>query len=285
MDKLPDIASALRQVRAAFENGRLAEAAVDARVLLAGLLELSSTDLIIQDKRLLTASEWERVCEAIDRRLAGEPVYRILGVREFYGLPFALSKDTLEPRQDTEILVDTVLDVAGSRENFRRILDLGIGTGAIILSLLHELPNARGVGADISADAVKTARKNAEQLGLSQRFDAVVSNWFENIDGVFDIIVSNPPYIESGVVEGLTPEVRQYDPIIALDGGPDGLAPYRIIAGNAADYLVDTGQVAVEIGWKQKESVSAIFAEEGFTLRKALQDLAGNDRVLLFGRR
>ncbi|MCO6188212.1 peptide chain release factor N(5)-glutamine methyltransferase [Rhizobium sp. L1K21] len=283
MDKPSDIASVLKDVRRRFEQAGFGEAAQDARVLVSGILGLSATELILHDRQVLSAEECGRIEVAVKRRLAGEPVYRILGERSFYGLNFKLSADTLEPRLDTEILVDAALEAVGDNGGHVRILDLGIGTGAIILSLLHALPKAHGVGCDISEGAVATAQENAERLGLSARFEARISNWFENVEGRFDLIVSNPPYIESDEIEGLAPEVRQFDPRAALDGGPDGLAPYRAIAQNAAGFLNENGFVAVEIGWQQRIDVSGIFTESGFVFRRCVKDLGGHDRVLLFG--
>ncbi len=284
MDKRPNIDEALKQVRSTFEDANVPGAALDARVLISGILGLSSADFIIQEKRILSSQDWQRIQDGVERRLAGEPVYRILGERFFYGLPFLLSPGTLEPRQDTETLVDMVLDAQGDEERPCRILDLGTGTGIIVLSLLELLPNATGVGVDISEDAVATARKNAEKLGLDGRFEAKVSDWFENVDGRFDVIVSNPPYIESREIETLSAEVQQFDPRVALDGGPDGLSAYRIIAEHAADYLADEGLLAVEIGWRQKRDVSWVFDVCGYKLQGAAKDLAGNDRALLFSR-
>lgn len=281
MDR-PTVASALKEVRLALSEAGIAEAAQDARVLVSGILGLTSTDLILHEKRALDEKNVSRLEAAVERRVTGEPVYRILGERSFYGLNFKLSEGTLEPRQDTEVLVDTILEALGEPDQSWRILDLGVGTGAIVLTLLHEMPNASGLGVDLSEDAIETAAENAGRLGLSERFEARKSNWFENVEGRFDVIVSNPPYIETAEIAALSQEVRRFDPPAALDGGPDGLAPYRIIAREAAHYLAENGMVGVEIGWRQKLDVSAIFAENGFTLVSAVADLAGNDRVLLF---
>lgn len=281
MDR-PTVASALKEARLALSEAGIAEAAQDARVLVSGILGLTSTDLILHEKRTLDEKDGSRLEAAVERRVAGEPVYRILGERSFYGLNFKLSEGTLEPRQDTEVLVDTILEALGEPDRGWRILDLGIGTGAIVLSLLHEMPNASGLGVDLSEDAIETAAENSGRLGLSERFEARKSDWFENVEGRFDVIVSNPPYIETAEIAALSQEVRRFDPPAALDGGPDGLAPYRIIAREAVHYLAENGMVGVEIGWRQKLDVSAIFAENGFTLVSAVADLAGNDRVLLF---
>ena len=163
-----------------------------------------------------------------------------------------------------------------------RLLDLGTGTGAIVLALLKEMPEAEGTGSDISEDALATAGENASRLGLSKRFAGVRSHWFDKIIGRFDIIVSNPPYIRSDVIPALEPEVRDFDPLAALDGGPDGLAAYRAIAADAGDFLEKDGVVGVEIGFDQKETVTAIFHAAGFKLAQAGRDYGGNDRVLVF---
>ena len=214
-------------------------------------------------------------------------MHRILGHREFHGLDLLLSKETLEPRPDTEVLVDTLLPAlkeAVSRKGSARILDLGTGTGAICLVLLKECAQASGIGSDISADALETAAKNAARNGLDSRFETIRSNWFEKISGRFDIIVSNPPYIRTDIVATLDPEVRNHDPMAALDGGQDGLAPYRLIAADAGRFLVENGTVGVEIGFDQRLDVSAIFASHGFSLLDAVKDYGGNDRVLTFRR-
>jgi release factor glutamine methyltransferase len=223
----------------------------------------------------------------VARRAAGEPVHRILGFREFYGLKLFLSPETLEPRPDTETLVDAVLPFlrqTAAREGACRVLDLGTGTGAIALALLAEVPQATAVGVDISADALSTASRNARENGLSGRFQAVHSDWFENISGTFHAIVANPPYIPANELQTLQSEVRNFDPARALDGGADGLDAYRTIAGQAKAYLDATGRLAVEIGHTQKEDVSRLFEAAGFQVVEARKDLAGHERVLVFQR-
>ncbi|MGU4174294.1 HemK/PrmC family methyltransferase, partial [Pseudomonas aeruginosa] len=161
---------------------------------------------------------------------------------------------------------------------------MGTGTGAICLALLKECPEATGIGSDISADALETAARNAARNDLGARFEAIRSDWFEKISGRFDIIVSNPPYIRTDIVATLGQEVRIHDPMAALDGGQDGLAPYRLIAADAGRFLVENGIVGVEIGFDQRLDVSAIFASHGFSLLDAVKDYGGNDRVLTFRR-
>jgi release factor glutamine methyltransferase len=277
--------AAVAEARARFSAAGLADAAIEARMLIGGLLGLSNTEVFTGGDRLLTEAEQEKIAQAVERRLKREPVHRILGIREFHGMELLISKETLEPRPDTEILVDSMLPhvrriVAGKGSAL--LLDIGTGTGAIALSFLKECPQLSGVGSDISQDALETAARNAERLGMAARFQTVRSTWFENISGRFDIIASNPPYIRSDVIPALEPEVRDFDPLAALDGGPDGLDAYRAIAAEAGNFLQEDGVLGVEIGFDQKRAVTDIFASHGFVLREAVRDYGGNDRVLVF---
>nr|WP_262913568.1 peptide chain release factor N(5)-glutamine methyltransferase [Rhizobium halophilum] len=266
----------------------LPDAAMEARILIAGLLGLNSTEIFIGTDRVLAEDEALKIASAVERRLKREPVHRILGEREFYGMKLKLSDETLEPRPDTEILVDAVLPRLlrlSAGKGSVRVLDLGTGTGAIILALLKECPLALGVAADISQDALQTAYQNAQRLGLADRFSSVQSGWYEKIEGRFDIIVSNPPYIATCVVSELEPEVKDFDPRRALDGGPDGLDAYHAIAAGASGFLERDGIIGVEIGFDQKGSVTKIFEAAGYELEAAERDYGGNDRVLLFSLR
>ena len=276
------------EARRRFEAAGLGDAATDARVLVCGLLGLSPTALLLEGEQPVPAELLGRVEDAIARRLAREPVHRILGRRDFYGLDLALSSGTLEPRPDTEILVDVILPhlkamVAQGRKP--KLVDLGTGTGAIALALLHECPEAVAVGIDISEDALKTAADNAERNGLASRFATRAGPWFDNTAECFDIIVSNPPYIRSDVVKGLEPEVTKFDPMVALDGGPDGLDAYREIAQDAASHLEDQGLIGLEIGFDQRRDVAQIFELAGFSLVEERRDYGDNDRVLVFAKR
>jgi release factor glutamine methyltransferase len=281
------LSALLSEVRQALLVGGIEAAATDARTLVSGLLGLSATDVLTRGDRAISTEERERVMAAVSRRVAREPVHRILGYREFYGLTLSLSPATLEPRPDTEVLVDAVLPhlqrkVAENGE--ARILDLGTGTGAICLALLHECEEATGVGCDISSDAVDTAIRNAHLNGLQDRFTGTVSDWFGAVEGRFDIIVSNPPYIRSEVIAMLDPEVREHDPMAALDGGEDGLEAYRMLASGADAFLKPGGIVGLEIGFDQRESVSQLFAASGFRCLQTVSDYGGNDRALVFER-
>lgn len=279
------LASLLRRVRAQLAQAGLDSPHLDARLIVEHFTRTSRSDAILRPEQSIADEAVTQIDAAIARRITGEPVHRILGFREFYGLKLKLSVETLEPRPDTEILVDTMLPFIRERvaqAGACSILDLGTGTGAIALALLSQAPGTKAVGVDISQDALATAAANAADLGLAERFSTVKSSWFEKIPGRFDVIVSNPPYIRSDVIPGLGVEVRNHDPIAALDGGRDGLAAYRLIAAGAASHLVTDGQIGVEIGYDQRDSVRMVFEAKGFELVTARQDFAGNDRVLLF---
>jgi release factor glutamine methyltransferase len=271
--------------RRTLEAAGLPEAALDARLLVEAMTGTTRTLAVIAPERPVEATEAQAVARAVRRRLSGEPVHRIIGRREFYGLDLALSAHTLEPRPDTEVLVDLVLPhlkAFAAQRGSVRLLDMGTGTGAIALALLHEVPQATATATDISPGALETAAANAAQLGLAARFSPLRSDWFGSVDGRFDLIVSNPPYIETADIAGLAPEVRLFDPPAALDGGADGLDAYRAIASGAAARLAPGGLVAVEIGHLQKAAVVTIFETEGFGLLDERRDLGGRNRALLF---
>ncbi|MDX3978755.1 peptide chain release factor N(5)-glutamine methyltransferase [Shinella sp.] len=279
------LAEALAAARRRLLEAGIADAAQDARLLIAGMLDLSSTAFVTDGTRVLDAAQMATIDAVLARRVAREPVHRILGRRAFSRLDLALSPETLEPRPDTEVLVDTLVPHATRMiaETGRcRILDLGTGTGAICLALLDLIAGTTGVGTDLSPGALETARRNADINEVADRFEAVESDWFAAVTGVFDIIVSNPPYIVRSVVGTLDDEVRLYDPILALDGGEDGLDAYRAIAAGAGDRLRNNGLVAYEIGYDQKDQVTVIMRENGFARIEAVRDFGGNDRVLLF---
>ncbi|WP_349956394.1 peptide chain release factor N(5)-glutamine methyltransferase [Rhizobium sp. ZPR3] len=281
----PTISGLLQEVRARFAEADLDDPATEARILVGGLLYLSATGLVTHGSEPVSEGDAAAVRAAIARRLKHEPVYRILGEREFYGLSLKLSAATLEPRPDTEILVDTMLPHLRrleSKVGNVHILDIGTGTGAICLALLHECPGATGVGSDISGEALETARGNAERNGLAARFGTAQGSWFEAIHGCFHVIVSNPPYIASSVISTLAPEVKDFDPPAALDGGLDGLDAYRAIAKDAARFLYPNGMIGVEIGYDQRETVTSVFEGAGFSLVEAVRDYGQNDRVLVF---
>ncbi|WP_157018851.1 peptide chain release factor N(5)-glutamine methyltransferase [Mesorhizobium xinjiangense] len=279
------LSSLLDKARRRLADGGVADAALDARLLVEHFTATRRIDAISRPDQLIGPAAVAALDVAIERRLAGEPVHRILGFREFYGLELGLSADTLEPRPDTEILVDLVLDrlraIVAARGGCR-ILDLGTGTGAIALAVLAEIPQAVATGVDIAPGAVAAATSNAARLGLAERFEALQSDWFEKISGRYDAILSNPPYITHEEMAELMPEVSGFDPHRALDGGPDGLDAYRLIAAQSGEFLAPEGLVGVEIGHRQKMQVIEIFAGLGFRHVDAAVDLAGRDRALMF---
>lgn len=261
------------------------DASLEARILVEGLTDTSRTDALVAPDRQVSAEQAGAVRSALVRRIAGEPVHRILGWREFYGLKLMLSPDTLEPRPDTETLVDLALPVARrfmDEKSACRILDLGTGTGAIALALLSQTPGATALGVDISPDALATARTNADMNGIGRGFETLLSDWFGKVETRFHMIVSNPPYIATKVWEGLDREVREFDPRLALDAGEDGLEAYRRIAAGAQNHLEDDGMVAVEAGFDQAGKVADIFAAQGFHKVAERRDLGGRERALGF---
>jgi release factor glutamine methyltransferase len=252
---------------------------LDARLLVGHALRLDHAALTAQVARRLTGAEAAALDAILARRLAHEPVARILGAKEFWSLPLRITPDVLVPRPETETVVEAVLAVA-ERGRPLRIADLGVGSGAILLALLSELPAAFGVGTDRDARALGVARDNARRLGLAARAGFVACDFGTGLAGGCDVVVSNPPYIPTQDIATLAPDVRDHDPRAALDGGPDGLAAYRAIAADATRLLAAGGWLAVEIGVGQEEAVSALLAAHGLA-GAPQRDLAGHPRVLI----
>jgi release factor glutamine methyltransferase len=282
---------ALRKVSGLFADAGIESPELDARWLVQGVLGVTHAELISRADCLL-GGHADAVADAANRRMTGEPLSRILGTQEFYGREFALSPATLDPRADTETLIDVSLKIAdaeGGRQRPLRILDLGTGTGCLLLTLLAELPHATGIGCDISAEAVATAASNARRLGVADRSEFVVADMLSpgfgspGFGGPFDLIISNPPYIPSAVVAGLERHVRDFDPLAALDGGADGLRFYRaLVSGFAA--LVPDGWLVLEIGYDQAEAVQMLLeAARGparWSTPKVTSDLGHNPRCV-----
>ena len=277
--------AALRLCVGALEAAGHDGAAGDARFLLLGILGLEARDLLLAGETPLAPEEATSLDAALARRLSGEPVARILGAWEFWGLPIRLTPETLVPRPDTEILVEAALATVPNRDGPLRCLDLGTGSGCILAALLTELPHAFGIGLDRSAAALTTARHNLSANGLAGRAAVVVADWCDSLRGRFDLIVSNPPYIARDVIPTLDREVRAHDPVRALDGGVDGLDAYRRILDGVRvrGLLAVGGTLAIEIGYDQAGAVSNLAEAAGFATRGLTRDLAGHDRVLCFG--
>jgi release factor glutamine methyltransferase len=278
------IDAARRALTARFASAGIDSAELDARTLIGAALNLDLTGLIASAMRTLTSSDAARLDEFTRRRLAREPVARIVGTKEFWGLPLNLSAATLVPRPDTETVVERALEIlrAGDLQHRAlRIADLGTGSGAILLALLSELPNAEGIGTDISAEALATAEANATQLDLAPRARFIRCDYATGLSGAFDLIVSNPPYIRSADIAGLAVEVREHDPHLALDGGADGLAAYRALIPQSAALLVPGGALVVEAGQGQSEAIETLMTGTGLTVDgRPKTDLAGIFRAI-----
>ena len=282
------VEAARRALAARFRAGAIDSAELDARMLLGAVLGLDLTGLIAAARRLLTAAEAARLEDSARRRLAGEPVARLVGRKEFWGLPLRLSAATLVPRPDTETVVELALELAleirrGAGDPTRRlcIADLGTGSGAILLALLSELPDADGYGTDVSVAALRTARANAADLGLADRAAFIACDYVAALAGTFDLIVSNPPYIRSAAIPGLAVEVRDHDPLGALDGGTDGLDAYRALIPQAARLLAQRGALIVEAGQGQSGDIQELMTAAGLTPeRPPKSDLAGIPRAV-----
>ena len=274
---------ARRALAAQLRSAQLEEAELDARILLGAALGLDLTGLVAQAARLLAEAETSRLAQYAGRRIAGEPVARILGSREFWGLPFRLSEATLVPRPDTETVVELALEIFRERQASHqlRIVDIGTGSGAILLALLHDIPGAFGVGTDLSLTALKTARDNAAALGLADRASFVACSYAAALRGPFDLVVSNPPYIPSAEIPKLSIEVREHDPHLALDGGNDGYDAYRVLIPQAAERLAPGGALIVEAGQGQAADIETLMAAAALVVdRPPKADLAGIPRAV-----
>jgi release factor glutamine methyltransferase len=269
---------------ARFRTGAIDSAELDSRILVSHVLGLDLTGLIAAANRLVTSDESARLEDFARRRLTNEPVARLLGSREFWGLSLKLSAATLVPRPDTETVVELALEMlraAPDSDRSLRLADIGTGSGAILLALLSELPGAYGAGTDISELALRTAASNATSLGLGGYAGFIACDYAAALSGPFDLIVSNPPYIRSADIAGLATEVRDHDPRLALDGGSDGLDAYRALIPQAARLLGRRGVLVVEAGQGQSGDIEGLMTKEGLMLeRPARADLAGIRRAV-----
>ena len=276
------VAQARRALTDAFRQAKLDSPELDARLLVGHALGLDHTALTIDSGRSLGGDAAYALAVLAARRLEREPVARILGVKEFWGLPLRLNNATLVPRPETETVVEAalaVIDSAGPRTRALRIADLGTGSGALLVALLTELPNATGIGTDMSRDALAAARDNASRLGITARTEFAICDFGAALAGRFDLVVSNPPYIASADIDTLSPEVR-HDPRSALDGGADGLDCYRTIAKQAPELLKPDGDLVVELGIGQEPAVAKLFRAVGLKPSAARPDLLGIPRAL-----
>jgi len=277
------VSEALQLIAQTFRAAGIDDADADARVLAGHALHLDRARLISQSDRVLEAREVNAISGLAARRLKREPVSRILGRKEFWSLALAITPDVLVPRPETETVVEGALDFvvrSGLRMEKLRILDIGTGSGALLVALLNELPNATGIGTDISRAALEAAQINVAQFGFESRSSLIACDMAAGVEGQFDLVVSNPPYIARGQIASLAPEVRDYDPMMALDGGDDGLTAYRSISADAKRILAQGGRLFVEMGAGQEPAVRELFTNAGLVVGIARNDLAGTPRVL-----
>lgn len=279
----PTLLTAWKGAQARLKAAGIDSPSIDARLLLEAATGAGRVDILTDPYRVIEADKAATLDAMVERRLKREPVSRILGKKGFWKIMLNVTPDVLSPRPDTETLLDVIVRAFPPQRAFEMI-DLGTGSGAILLAALMERAGARGVGTDISTEAIAVARENAANLDLNNRCTFIRTDWAAGFaDHSFDLVVSNPPYIPTGDIAGLDPEVREHDPHLALDGGPDGLQPYRALAPEIARILRPEGVFAVEIGWDQGAQVKALFEAAGFTGVKVVKDLGDRDRVVTNG--
>ena len=283
MTEAATLLTAWKAAQARLKAGRIDSPSIDARLLLEAATGASRTDILTDPYRPVAADQVSVLDAYVERRLRREPVSRILGKKGFWKIMLNVTPDVLSPRADTEAILDVVLLHYPPHQAFT-MADLGTGSGAILLAALAERSGERRVGTDVSSEALAVARENAANLGLDGRCDFLRTEWATGFgDASFDLVVSNPPYIPSGDIEGLDPEVRDHDPRLALDGGDDGLGAYRDLAPEIRRVLKPDGIFAVEIGWDQGPAVKALFEAQGFADVIVVKDLSDRDRVVTNG--
>lgn len=275
----------LRDAAVALTAAGIDNARFEARLLLAHAVGVTVEWLVAHGGETASAAAVETLRVLTARRVRREPMAYIVGEREFWGLPFKVSPAVLVPRPDSETLIEAALALMPERTEPWRIVDLGVGSGCLLLTLLREFPNASGVGMDASPAALAVAEANAVALGVAARLRLVEGDWrqpgwAERLGGHFDLLVSNPPYVDTAAIAGLMPDVARFEPHLALDGGPDGLAAYRIIAGEAARLVVPGGWVLIEAGEGQAPEISALLSAAGFVPGRPWKDLGGIDRIV-----
>ncbi len=281
------ISSIYQEIKHCFMLADIDNPELDARLLLQHTTKICREDFILKADNIIPIEQYNILQSYKKRRLLGEPVSRIIGKREFYGSDFLLSPETLDPRPDTEVIIEAIIKHVNSKPDLLkncRIIDLGTGTGCIVLTLLKLLPHATAIAIDINSNAIKTAQKNAENLELVDRIEFICTSWteenFKNNFSSFDIVVSNPPYIPHADIAELAVEVKNFDPMKALDGGLDGLDCYRSIINILPDLLSPSGICFFEIGYNQAKDVMTLLEEKKFSEIIIEKDFAGLDRCI-----
>ncbi len=271
----------LRHAVLELQRAHIETASMDARILLQYVLQVTREELLLDNERELKPKQLAAYQELVEKRKNRQPVSQLTGKREFWGMCFKVTQSTLDPRPDSETLIEAILSRLPAREAPLKVLDLGTGTGCLLLTVLSEYPNASGTGVDISADALDVARENATRLGLEGRTAFVSSCWGSNVEGSYDIVISNPPYIPSSVIPGLAAEVAQWEPKLALDGGPDGMDCYRAIVPQLKTLLNPEGVAVFEIGIGQAKELEALVQSHGMKVAGTRDDMAYITRCVL----
>lgn len=274
------VGAALNEATRRLRGAAVPAPRIDASVLLAAVLGVDRAGLWQRDDRMLSPGEARCFDDFLTQRLARRPVSQIVGEREFWSLSFVVSGDVLDPRPDSETVVEAVLAEIPDRTRPLRLLDLGTGSGCLLLALLSELPCAIGVGVDASPAALAIAARNARRFGLRDRCMLLAGDWASALDGPFDVVVSNPPYLRSAELAEVAPEVREHEPALALDGGPDGLVAYRALIGQLPRLLADSGVVFLECGADQATEVDSLLSDVRLSRVRRHRDLAGHDRCV-----
>jgi len=283
---MSDLAGAIADTAARLAKAGIADARHEARLLVIEATGFAPATLIADPRRSVAEVDAGRLARLVARRAAREPLSRVIGWREFWSLRFALTADTLDPRPDSETLIAAALETArnaGAENRALAVLDLGTGSGCLLLAVLSELPLATGLGIDVSEGALAAAKANARSLGLAGRARFARGDWGQGLAGQFDLILCNPPYIPAGEIAGLEPEVAQFEPPLALAGGPDGLAAYRRLAVELPRLLAPHGRAFLEVGAGQAGAVESILTEGGLGPLGRRCDLANRPRCLIFG--
>ncbi|MFL2833846.1 MAG: peptide chain release factor N(5)-glutamine methyltransferase [Alphaproteobacteria bacterium] len=271
------------QIVKRFNSSDIQSSNLDAKIILKEALNVQDQELILDPDIFLKSYEKKLLFEMVARREKGEPISRILGSKEFFSLDFKVNNFVLDPRPETEHLVEESIKKI-KENNYNNILELGVGSGCAIISILKSCKLIYGMGVDISLEAIKTARENASNNNVNN-LDLIVSDWGTSIDKKFDLLISNPPYLRSDQIDNLPKEVKSFDPIISLDGGSEGLTAYQNIAKDAKRVLSDNGTIIIEIAFDQAKNVEKIFINNDFLLQNKVKDYSGLDRIMVFSKK
>jgi len=275
------IKTLLTNIKEQFTAQGIENPVLDARLVMQEVLNITHEEILLNNNRVITANESKALSILVSRRLKREPISRILGKRAFWKHEFKLSDKTLDPRPDSETIIQSVISSFNKNDELN-ILDLGTGTGCLLLSILNEFPNSKGVGVDISSGAIDIAKENAKEIGISKKVNFIDSDWKNmELNNSFNVIISNPPYIENSEIESLEPEVKNFDPYLALAGGNDGLDSYKEIIKILPKLLKKDGKIFFEIGYNQEVPVKEMLAHNGFSVIEVTQDLAGISRCIV----